>query len=78
MRCRLGLPAIAFDFANRDALAGILMTYYRVTLILAHPIEISMRLLQPVPAIQRVAGFLLGYPFEGIPNAGSNLQEYNV
>ena len=55
MRCRLGLPAITFDFAIRDVLAGILMIYYRVTLILAHPIEISMRSLHPVPAIQRVA-----------------------
>jgi hypothetical protein len=71
MRCRLGLPAITFDFAIGDVLASILIIYYGV-------ISISDRNFHAIAAPPAgIPAILLGYPspFEGIPNpAGSNLQ----
>ena len=72
MRCRLGLPAITFDFAIGDVLAGILIIYYGVTLISRSSDRIFHAIAAPTAGIPVI---LLGYPFEGIPNpAGSNLQ----
>lgn len=72
MRCRLGLPAITFDFAIGDVLASILIFYYGVISI-SRSSDRNFHAIAAPPA--GIPAILLGYPFEGIPNpAGINLQ----